>query len=303
MKNATGFAALAIAAGLGLSLDAARAETSVIILGTGTPVPDAMRSGPSMAVIHDGEAYVFDVGDGMVQRAIQASQEKEIDALYPTKIKYVFVSHLHSDHTLDYPALAATYWWRRVERLHVYGPVGLQAMTDGYYEMQATDIKIRTSGNQPVKDPTMFQVDVHEIGDDGVILENDGVTVEAFTVNHGDIEPAYGYKITTPDKTVVFSGDTTFSETLIEKAKGADVLVHEVISEEGWKALTPDWQEYHHSAHTLTSELADIANQTRPGVLVLTHILSYGAPIETAKTEIEALYDGNVVLANDLDEF
>lgn len=129
--------------------------------------------------------------------------------------------------------------------------------------MQATDIALRTGGNQPVADPTLYQVNVTEIGDDGVILENDGVTVEGFTVNHGDIKPAYGYKITTPDKTIVYSGDTTYSETLIEKAKGVDVLVHEVISEAGWKALTPDWQVYHHSAHTLTSELADIA--TRPG--------------------------------------
>ena len=153
--------------------------TRVVILGTGTPVPDAERSGPSMAVIHDGEAYVFDAGDGMVQRAIEAWQEKGIDGLYPTKIKYLFVSHLHSDHTLDYPALAATYWWRRDAKLQAYGPVGLQAMTDGYYAMQATDIHLRTSGNQPVKDPSMYQVDVREIGADGVILENDGVTVEA----------------------------------------------------------------------------------------------------------------------------
>ncbi|MCA8881759.1 MAG: MBL fold metallo-hydrolase [Rhodobacteraceae bacterium] len=302
MKTAIACAMALTAAGC-LVAEAAQAETRVVILGTGTPVPDAERSGPSMAVIHDGEAYVFDAGDGMVQRAIEAWQEKGIDGLYPTKIKYLFVSHLHSDHTLDYPALAATYWWRRDAKLQAYGPVGLQAMTDGYYAMQATDIHLRTSGNQPVKDPSMYQVDVREIGADGVILENDGVTVEAFTVNHGDIKPAYGYKITTPDKTVVFSGDTTYSETLIEKAKGADVLVHEVISEEGWKALPPNWQAYHHSAHTLTSELADIANQTQPGVLVLTHILHYGAPIETAKTEIEAAYDGKVVLANDLDEF
>jgi len=296
IATAIGLAAAAICA-------QASAETRVIVLGTGTPVPDAERSGPGLAVIYNDEAYLFDAGGGMVQRMIEAWQTKNAEPLYPTKVKYIFLSHLHSDHTLDYPELAATYWWRRTEKLNAYGPAGLQAMTDGYYEMQAIDIALRTGGNQPVKDPTLYQVNVNEIAADGVILENKGVTVEAFSVNHGDIKPAYGYKITTPDKTIVFSGDTTYSETLMEKARGVDVLVHEVISEEGWKALPPEWQTYHHSSHTLTSELAKIANEAKPGVLVLTHILHYGAPIETAKTEIVTLYAGKVVLANDLDEF
>lgn len=297
---------LSVAAGLafGAAIAApAMAETRVILLGTGTPVPDGERSGPGLAVIHHGEAYVFDAGGGMVQRAIQASERLGAPELYPPRIRHLFLSHLHSDHTLDYPELAGTYWWRREAPLNAYGPTGLQQMTDGYYDMQAIDINLRTRGNQPVKDPEMYRVNVHEIGADGVILDENGVTVEAFSVNHGDISPAYGYKITTPDRTIVFSGDTTYSDKLIEQAKGADVLVHEVISEAGWKALTPDWQAYHHSAHTLTSELADIANQARPGILVLTHILHYGAPIETALTEIQAGYDGKVVLANDLDEF
>lgn len=210
---------------------------------------------------------------------------------------------MHSDHTIDYPELAATFWWRRTEKINAYGPVGLQAMTEGYYAMLATDIKLRTSGNQPVKDPTLYRVNVNEIAQDGVIFDNGAVTVEAFSVNHGDIHPAYGYKIVTPDKSIVFSGDTAYSETLAEKAKGVDVLVREVLSEEGLRALSPEWQAYHHSAHTLTSELAKIANKAKPGVLVLNHIGHYAAPIETARTEIEALYDGKVVLGNDLDEF
>lgn len=278
-------------------------QTRVILLGTGTPIPDAERSGPGLAIISGGEAYLFDAGGGMVQRAIEAWQTMDAEELYPTNIKHLFLSHLHSDHTLDYPELAATFWWRRTQKLSAYGPEGLQTMTDGYYAMQATDITLRTSGNQPVKDPSLYQVNVMEIAKDGVIFNNGAVTVEAFSVSHGSIHPAYGYKIVTPDKSIVFSGDTAYSETLIEKARGVDILIHEVISEEGWKALSPDWRAYHHSAHTLTSELAKIARKTQPGVLVLTHILHYGAPIETAKTEIEALYDGKVVLANDLDEF
>ncbi|WP_201574496.1 MULTISPECIES: MBL fold metallo-hydrolase [Psychrobacter] len=285
------------------SASLAQAETRVIMLGTGTPVPNAERAGSGLAIIYDNEAYLFDAGHGTVQRAIQAWKTMNAPELNPPMIKHVFLSHLHSDHTMDYSELAATYWWRRENRLNAYGPKGLQDMTNGYYEMQKLDIDLRTGGNQPVSDPTMYKVAVNEIPKDGIVFDNNNVTVEAFSVNHGDIEPAYGYKITTPDKTIVFSGDTTYSETLTEKAKGVDILIHEVISEKGWKALTPDWQAYHHSSHTLTSELAKIANKAKPNLLVLTHVLHYGAPIETAYSEIKALYNGEVVLANDLDEY
>ncbi|WP_201618382.1 MBL fold metallo-hydrolase [Psychrobacter urativorans] len=286
-----------------LSAGAVQAETRVIMLGTGTPWPNAERAGSGFAVIHDGEAYLFDAGHGTVQRAIQAWKTMDAPELNPPMIKNVFLSHLHSDHTMDYSELAATLWWRRDARLNAYGPKGLQDMTDGYYEMQKVDIALRTGGNQPVRDATMYQVAVTEIPKDGIIFDDNNVTVEAFSVDHGDIDPAYGYKITTPDKTIVFSGDTTYSENVIKKAKGADILIHEVISEEGLKALSPNWQAYHHSSHTLTSELAQIANKAKPNLLVLTHVLHYDSPIETAYSEVKALYDGDVVLANDLDEY
>lgn len=281
----------------------ALSETRLIMLGTGTPVPSAERAGGSLAVIYDGEAYMFDVGPGSVRNAIKAWKTMDAPELNPVNIKYVFITHLHSDHTLDYPELASTYWWRRDAHIDAYGPKGLNAMTEGYYAMQDVDISLRTSGNQPVKDPTMYKVNVHEIEEPGVIFDKNGVTVEAFLVDHGDIKPAYGFKITTPDKTIVYSGDTRYNENVVEAATGADILVHEVISEAGWKELEPMWQEYHHTSHTLTSELAEVANKAKPGLLVLNHVLTYAAPLDSAKSEVEALYDGKVVLGHDLDEF
>lgn len=286
-----------------LSTIAANAETRVIMLGTGTPVPNAERAGSGVAVIHNGEAYLFDLGHGTVQRAIQAWKTMDAPELNPIKIKNVFLTHLHSDHTLDYPELAATYWWRRDKQLHAYGPTGLQSMTNGYYDMQKMDISLRLNGNTPIRDADMYKVDVTEISKDGVIFNDNDVTVEAFTVSHGDIEPAYGYRITTPNKTIVISGDTTYNKNLIKNAKNADILIHEVISHEGWSALDKNWQNYHQLSHTLTTDLAKIANQTKPGLLVLTHVLHYGAPIETAYTEVVSHYDGKVALANDLDEY
>lgn len=297
MKRVTIFAIFIFSASL------AQAETRVIMLGTGTPLLSAERAGSGFAVIHDGEAYLFDAGHGTVQRAVQAFKTMNAPELNPPEIKNVFFSHLHSDHTLDYSELASTLWWERNARLNAYGPKGLQNMTNGYYEMQKVDIALRTGGIQPIRDKTMYKVAVHEIAKDGIIFNKNNVKVEAFSVDHGHITPAYGYKITTPDKTIVFSGDTTYSENLVKKAKGADILIHEVISEEGWNALPLNWQAYHDSSHMLTSKLAKVANKARPGLLVLTHVLHYDAPIETAYSEVKALYNGKVALANDLDEY
>ena len=294
---------VALLATLIFSASMLHAETRVIMLGTGTPVPSGERAGSGIAVIHDGEAYLFDAGHGTVQRAIQAWKTMDAPELNPPTIKNVFLSHLHSDHTMDYSELAATFWWERGVKLTAYGPKGLQDMTNGYYDMQKVDIALRTSGNQPVDTPTLYQVNVNEIAKDGIIFNKNNVTVEAFSVDHGHIKPAYGYKITTPDKTIVFSGDTTYSKNLIKKAKGVDILIHEVVSEEGWRAETPEWQAYHDSAHTITSKLAKVANEAKPKLLVLNHVLHFSAPVETAYTEMEALYKGKMVLANDLDEY
>ena len=276
------------------------ADTRVVVLGTGTPVLDAERAGAGIAVVYNGRAYLFDVGGGVVQRAIEASRRYDIPGLEPNRIDRVFFTHLHSDHVLDFAEMAATLWWRKQASVQVRGPAGVKDMAEGMYRMLEPDIRIRNGGTQPVTDPEAYKVEAIEI-EAGVVLEEDGLLVEAFDVAHGAIRPAFGYRVTTPDKTIVISGDTAYSEELVEMARGADILLHEVISETGLRELEQFWQDYHSNSHTTTSELARLANQTRPGLLVLYHILYYGAPIESALEEVQALYDGDVVLANDLD--
>ena len=283
----------------------ALSETQVVILGTGTPVPDHTRAGAGVAIVYEGQAYIFDVGGGVVQRAIEASSHLGIPALFPTNIQHVFITHLHSDHMLDLVELVWTLWWRRTSQISVWGPAGLEFAAKGMYEMMNADITIRSSsspGSSPVVNPGFYRIIPTEI-EEGTIFTNGGITIEAFTVAHGNISPAFGYRITTPDKVVVISGDTSYSEKLIEMAKGADVLVHEVISNEGVSELSEDWQLYHSRSHTVTNELARVATEARPDLLVLYHVLFYGAPVETVLTEVQALYDGEVVLANDLDVF
>ncbi|WP_106478792.1 MBL fold metallo-hydrolase [Phytohalomonas tamaricis] len=295
---------LAALLGLAASLPmAAHAETKVVMLGTGTPVPDSDRAGASVAVVHDGEAYVFDMGAGANKRAIQAAQRLGIEPLYPTHIKYLFFTHLHSDHILDYPELLGTYWWRRADQLNVFGPVGTQAMSEGVYTMLADDTETRLKDKSPVTNRNAHRAIVQEFDAPGVVFEDNGVRVEAFPVTHGDWDKAYGYKVTTPDKTIVISGDTSLNDEVRKQAKGADILVHEAISHTGWEKLSSDWQAYHQYAHTLTNELADLANDAQPQLLVLYHVLHYSAPVTSVLDEVKARYDGNVVLADDLDVF
>ncbi|MGB5246491.1 MAG: MBL fold metallo-hydrolase [Woeseia sp.] len=278
------------------------APTRVVVLGTGTPVPDRYRAGTSIAVIHRGQSYLFDVGPGSVQNAIRARYRHDIPSLYPSQICCLFLTHMHSDHTLDYPELAFKLWWRRSAPLKAYGPTGLRDMTDGMYQMMAADTVLRTTGVQPVKDPEMYRVKVTEI-DAGVVFQQDGIRIEAFNVNHGTIKPAFGYRITTDDRTIVISGDTAYSEELIDKARGADLLFHEVISDAGIAKSAPQWQNYHRLAHTPGSELGRLANIVRPKKLVLYHGLFYGEPEDGVVDEVRAVYDGDVELADDLEIF
>ncbi len=277
-------------------------ETQVVMLGTGNPIPDAYRAGPSIAIIHKGEAYLFDVGAGSVHNATIARYKYDIPSLYPSQICCVFLTHLHSDHTMDYAELAFTAWWRRREALAAWGPAGLNDMTEGAFTMMAADTDIRVNGIQPVPNPDAYKVAVTEI-EAGVVFTKDDLVIEAFDVLHGEVKPAFGYRITTDDKTIVISGDTAISEALLEKSRGVDLLFHEVISDSGLAGNTEFWQRYHKSYHTLASELGRLASEAQPGLLVLYHGLFYGVPEAVVVDEVKANYDGKVVLANDLDVF
>jgi ribonuclease BN (tRNA processing enzyme) len=277
-------------------------ETQVVMLGTGNPIPDAYRAGPSIAIIHKGEAYLFDVGAGAMQNAVTARYKYDIPSLYPSQICCVFLTHLHSDHTMDYAELIYTLWWRRRLAVSAWGPVGLKQMTEGADSMFATDTDIRVSGIQPVMNPDAYKADVTEISE-GVVFEKGDLVIEAFDVNHGEVKPAFGYRITTDDKTIVISGDTGISEKLLEMSRGVDLLFHEVISDTGLSQRPEFWQKYHRSYHTRASDLGNLAAEAKPGLLVLYHGLYYGVPESSIVDEVASTYDGEFVLADDLDIF
>ncbi|MDD9890457.1 MAG: MBL fold metallo-hydrolase [Gammaproteobacteria bacterium] len=278
------------------------APTQVVILGTGTPIPDAFRAGSSIAVVHKGESYLFDVGAGAIRQATIARYRYDIPSLYPSQICCAFLSHLHSDHSMDLSELAHTLWWRRKSGLEAWGPRGIDRIAAGLDEIIAIDADFRINGIQPVTNPNGFRVNHHTISP-GILLQKDDLVIEAFLVNHGDIDPAFGFKVTTDDLSLVISGDTAYSDVIAEKARGVDLLFHEVISRQGLAQNSPDFQRYHNSVHTTSAELARLAAIAEPATLVLYHGLFYGTEESTVLDEIQALYAGEVVLANDLDIF
>jgi ribonuclease BN (tRNA processing enzyme) len=275
-------------------------STKVVLLGTGTPNADPERCGPSVAIVVNDTPYIVDCGPGVVRRAAAAC-EMGIEALRVDNLCHLFLTHLHSDHTLGLPDLIFTPWvLGRNKPLEVYGPDGTICMTDHISAAYAADISIRKTGLEQAND-NGCEVNTNEI-QTGVWYQDDKVTVAAFAGDHGDW-PAYGFKFTTPDKVIVVSGDTRPTPNIIEQAKGCDVLVHEVYSAENFKMRPEKWQKYHSSMHTSTYELAEIAAEVKPGLLVLYHQLFWGATEDELLAEIRQNYDGEVVSGNDLDVF
>jgi len=276
-------------------------QTQLILLGTGTPNADPERSGPSLAIVVGSNSYIVDFGPGVVRRASALSKQwgGKIEALNANNLKLAFLTHLHSDHTAGYADLILTPWvLGRNIPLEVYGPKGLTQMTEDLLEAYRSDISYRLDGLEPAN-ALGWQVNTHEITE-GVVFQDDLIEVTAFKINHGSWDNAFGYRFVTPDKTIVISGDTRPSQNLIRYSEGADILVHEVYSQAGFDKKTEVWKKYHASHHTSTFELGEIAKKTKPGLLVLHHILFWGANEEELLDEISQIYDGLVSVGSDM---
>jgi ribonuclease BN (tRNA processing enzyme) len=143
-------------------------------------------------------------------------------------------------------------------------------------------------------------VEVHEVKP-GEVYRDAGVRIVAFAVQHGEWKHAYAYRLEAPDKTVVISGDTTYSRNLIAAAKGCDILVHEVYSEKGLASRTADWQRYHSAYHTSAPDVGRAAAEVQPKKLVLYHLLPMGQTPEEVVDEVRRHFAGEIVYGNDLD--
>lgn len=272
----------------------------VVTLGTGTPVPNPARSGPATAVVVGGRVFLFDAGPGVMRRVAAAGLP--IDG-----VTAAFITHLHSDHTLGLPDLILTSWvMGRSSPMRLHGPPGLRRMTDHIIGAWAEDTVVRVIGLERNR-PGGYRVDVRETTG-GTVYDSAGVTITAIKVPHGEWEHAFAYRIAARGRTILISGDTRYSEAIVQAAADVDVLVHEVYPE---SRAAPEnrpggelWPRYLREVHTSDVELGRIAAVARPKLLVLSHVIFMGA------TEQEILdgirrggFRGRVVFAGDLERF
>ena len=275
--------------------------TKLIVLGSGTPNPDPNRAGSAYAVVVNETPYLIDFGPGVIRRAASMSPPwgGKIEAMTVKNFEHAFLTHIHSDHSAGLADLLLTPWiMGRDKKLNLYGPKGLEQMASSTLEAFEDDINYRIYGTQP-SNKMGYKFNFYLLSE-GLIYEDENVSVEAFKVPHGGFDDAYGFRFTTEDKVIVFSGDTGPSKTLEKFAAGADILVHEVYSNAGFLKKTKDWQIYHKGHHTSTFEVGEIASRAKPKLLLLSHILFWGSTTDEILKETQSTYKGEIKIAEDL---
>ena len=254
----------------------------VIFLGTGTPRLNIERFSQSMLVEYGNEKLLFDVGRGSAIRMAQANISiQEVDK--------VFLTHLHSDHTLGMADLIMTGWvYQRNKPLQIYGPPGTQEFIYHIKKSFDEDIKIRTVPPEN-HNASGLKTEVTEITE-GLIFEKGSLKVFAFKVNHGGgVKHAYGFKIKADGQTIVISGDTNFSENLVKHATDSDLLIHEIASAPQSVIEKNPKVKGLMNYHTTPKEMIKILNLTKPRLTILTHILVLGGmEVETVLKTIHS---------------
>jgi ribonuclease BN (tRNA processing enzyme) len=261
------------------------------MLGTGTPIIDLEREGPAVAIKHEKRTYLFDCGRGVVRRLVQAK-------LIPNLINHVFLTHLHSDHTIGLPDFIFTIGVEgRSQPVKIFGPKGTNQMVHYILTAFAEDIKIRVKGLESAN-PVAYQMETEEIKP-GLVYKDANIKVFCFPVEHGEWE-SFGYRIELKDKIVVISGDTIPCASLVEHSKGCDILIHEVYSTSALEKKSTHWYNYHSSMHTSSVELGKIAAKINPSKLILYHQLYWTGSDKDILKDIRDSYARKIISANDL---
>jgi ribonuclease Z len=260
----------------------------VTLLGTGALVPSLERSGPAILVEAGQAVLLFDCGRGVTQRLSQVGIAlDDIDA--------VFLTHLHSDHTVGLPDLWLTAYARgRAEALALFGPEGTQAMARNLEQAYSADIASR-GGAAPAA-----SLDAHDIAEN-VVYQTEELVVTAFVVDHGPIKPAYGFRIDYQGRrSVVLSGDTRYSENLIRNAKGVQLLVHEVAAADPELAGSSPAVQRILDLHTTPEDAARVFRQARPYLAIYSHIVLLGVKEDDVMRRTHDAYRGTVEMGKDL---
>lgn len=255
-----------------LATSIARKRTRLVLLGTaGGPTPKALRAAPANAVVIDDAVYVIDCGNGVARQMALAG-------LSLGAIRDVFITHHHSDHNADYGNLLWLAWAADLRRpVDAWGPPPLKRMTRQFLQLNDGDIRTRIADEG--RPPLAPLIRAHELRRGGVVMQDERVKVTAALVEHPPVAPAFAYRFDGPDRSIVFSGDTRPSAALVELARGADVLVHEIMYLPALERLVASeaqaarLRQHLLDSHTTTEQVGRLASEAGVKTLVLSHFV------------------------------
>ncbi|MCT7660402.1 ribonuclease Z [Mycobacterium deserti] len=268
----------------------------VTLLGTGSPIPDARRAGPSTLVRAGGQTFLVDCGRGVQQRLTAAGAGAN-------GLTALLLTHLHSDHIADLGDVLITRWVTTftpdAPPLPIIGPPGTAEVVDATLKAFGFDIGYRIAHHADLTAPPPVDVYEHTAG---VVWDHDGVTISVAPTDHRPVAPTIGFRVEHAGASVVLAGDTVPCETLDQLAAGAGALVHTVIRKDLIEAMPMqrirDICDYHSSVE----EAAATATRAGVGILVLTH---YVPSIEPGKEDdwralAATAFDRQIELGDDL---
>ena len=265
----------------------------VTILGSGTPRVNIDRFSQSILIEHKNDKFLFDAGRGALLRLNQSR-------ILPNEIENIFFTHLHSDHILGFSDILMTGWvYHRQKPLNIFGPPGTINFVDSTIKSFEEDIKVRSLPPESLNVENLKSN--IEIIYDGFTYKKNGLTIETFAVKHEPFTYAFGFKIFNSKYCMVISGDTTYSEQVIEKSKNCDLLIHEIAH-----ASEHTLEKYPKakgviSYHTDASQVSKIINTVKPRLTILNHVLSLdGSSDEQILNEIKKNTKHKVLIAKDL---
>jgi len=274
----------------------------LILLGTrGGPLVNGYTSSPSAnLLVYKGVPYIVDTGYGVTLKSIQAGMDLP-------ELRYVFITHHHSDHNLELGPLLYNSWAAGLRMpVNVYGPAGLEPLLTAYWASNRYDLETRIADEGR---PDLRRLVIAHEYSNGQVLSNGDVKVSALRNLHPPVQESYSLKFELGSKSVVFSGDTAFFPPLADFARGADYLVHEVLYGPALDALVarrPNAQTLKASImshHTLAEDVGRIASQANVKTLVLNHFVPGDDGTLTTnmwRDAVRKTFGGNIVVGSDL---
>jgi ribonuclease BN (tRNA processing enzyme) len=298
----------AIAAGVALGPKYARGQQPslgrdrLVLLGTkGGPRVTAYAPTPSSnLIVHRNVPYVIDAGYGVTFKLVDAG-------LPLPSLRYIFITHHHSDHNLELGPLLYNSWATGLRQaVDAYGPAGIEALLDAYWQSERFDIETRIVDEGR---PDLRQLVRAHTYAQGPVFADADVKVTALRNVHPPITESYALKFELGGKTVVFSGDTAYFPPLAEFAKGADMLIHEVMYGPALEALVQKnpnaatLMAHLKASHTLAEDVGRIAAAAQVKTLVLNHFVPGDDKSVTPEVWTDAVrktFAGNIVVGRDL---